>query len=60
MQRKRDGLVPIGETLSDLGGPLKKALQSSPRSGTTSPASIKWTNLSGPVKRTPISASWRG
>ena len=23
MQRKRDGLVPIGDALSDLGGPVK-------------------------------------
>ena len=29
MQRKRDGLVPIGDALSDLGGPVQ-ALRETP------------------------------
>ena len=32
MQRKRDGLVPIGEVISDLGGPVKAIRSTSPPS----------------------------
>ena len=31
MQRKRDGLVPIGEALSGLGGPVKAIREASPQ-----------------------------
>ena len=31
MQRQRGGLVPIGDALSGMGGPVKKALQPSPQ-----------------------------
>ena len=31
MQRKRDGLVPIGEALADLGGPVKAIRDASPQ-----------------------------
>ena len=31
MQRKRDGLVPIGDALSDLGGPVKAIREASPQ-----------------------------
>ena len=31
MQRKRDGLVPIGEAFGDLGGPVKEIRESSPQ-----------------------------
>ena len=31
MERKRDGLVPIGEALADLGGPVKAIREASPR-----------------------------
>ena len=31
MQRKRDGLVPIGDALSDLGGPIPAILEASPQ-----------------------------
>ena len=31
MQRKRDGLIPIGETLSGLGGPVKSIRESTPQ-----------------------------
>ena len=31
MQRKRDGLVPIGEAFGDLGGPVKAIRESSPQ-----------------------------
>ena len=61
MERKRDGLVPIGESFSGLDGPVKALRDASPaRHSTASPASIRWTSLSGPAKRTPIRASWRG
>ena len=31
MQRKRDGLIPIGETLSGLGGPVKSIREATPQ-----------------------------
>ena len=31
MQRKRDGLVPIGEAFGDLGGPVKAIRDASPQ-----------------------------
>ena len=31
MQRKRDGLIPIGETLSGLDGPVKAIYEASPQ-----------------------------
>ena len=31
MQSKQDGLVPIGEALADLGGPVKAIREASPR-----------------------------
>ena len=31
MQRKRDGLVPIGEAFGGLGGPVKAIRESSPQ-----------------------------
>ena len=31
MQRKRDGLVPIGDALADLGGPMKPLRDDSPQ-----------------------------
>ena len=31
MARKRDGLVPIGEAISDLGGPVKEIREASPQ-----------------------------
>ena len=31
MQRKRDDLIPVGEVLSDLGGPVKAIREASPR-----------------------------
>ena len=31
MQRQRDGLVPIGDALSDLGGPVQALRESSPQ-----------------------------
>ena len=31
MQRQRDGLVPIGEALADLGGPVKAIRVASPQ-----------------------------
>ena len=31
MQRKRDDLIPVGEILSDLGGPVKAIRAASPQ-----------------------------
>ena len=31
MQRKRDGLIPIGETFSGLGGPVKSIREATPQ-----------------------------
>ena len=31
MQSKRDGLVPIGEVVSDLGGPVQAIREASPQ-----------------------------
>ena len=31
MQRKRDGLIPVGEVLSDLDGPVKAIREASPQ-----------------------------
>ena len=31
MQRERDGLVPIGDALSGMGGPVKAILEASPQ-----------------------------
>ena len=41
MARKRDGLVPVEEAISDLDGPVKKLRDARPRRFTTSPASIR-------------------
>ena len=54
MQRQRGELVPIGEVVADLDGPVKAIREASPQ------ARHHFTSLSGPAKRTPISASWRG
>ena len=31
MQRKRDGLIPVGEALADLGGPVEAIRDASPQ-----------------------------
>ena len=41
MQRQRDGLVPIGEALADLGGPVKSIREDPPRHSGASPSPIK-------------------
>ena len=42
MQRKRDGLVPIGEAFSGLdAGPLQAIRDATPRRCTTSPKPIR-------------------
>ena len=42
MQSKRDGLIPIGEALTDLPSPVKALRDASrPRRGTTSPSPTK-------------------
>ena len=41
MQRQRGELVPIGDALADLGGPVKAIRDARPRRCTTSPASIR-------------------
>ena len=37
MQSKRDGLIPICDALSGLGGSIQAIRDASPRRGTTSP-----------------------
>ena len=41
MQRKRGELVPIGEALADLGGPVKAIREASPQRGEASPLPIR-------------------
>ena len=42
MQSKRDGLIPVAEVLSDLGGPVAAIRDTSPPGhSTTSPDSIR-------------------
>ena len=65
MQCKRDGLVPIGEVVVGLGGAVKAIRQISPQAlhhfiCFDQSASIRWTSLSGPAKRTPTRVSWLG
>ena len=41
MQSKRDGLIPVGEALADLGGPVEAIRDASPKRCTTSPKPIR-------------------
>ena len=42
MQRQRDGeLVPVGEVIADLPGPVQAIREASPQRYTTSPASTR-------------------
>ena len=41
MQRERGELVPIGDALSGLDGPVKAIREATPRRGTLSPWPIK-------------------
>ena len=41
MQRQRGELVPIGDALADLGGPMKPLRDDSPQRGGASPWPIK-------------------
>ena len=41
MQRKRGELVPIGEVIADLLGPVKAIREASPRHNATSPLPIR-------------------
>ena len=63
MQRQRGELVPIGEVVTDLPGPVQ-AIRKSPPPAARRPlhplADQVDQLVSGPAKRTPISASWRG
>ena len=56
MQRKRGKLVPIGEVIADLPGPVQ-ALKPSPRRGTTSPKPIRGLSRNG-VKNYSKRARW--
>ena len=40
MQRQRDGLVPIGEALADLPGPVQRSVKPRPRRGPTRRTSL--------------------
>ena len=41
MERKQDNLLPIGEALAGLDGPVKALAKPRPRRGTTSPKPIR-------------------
>ena len=61
MQRQRGELVPVGEVFSDLGGPVKAIREAgpSPQRGFTLADQVHQL-VTGPAKRTPREASWRG
>ena len=62
MQRQRGELVPIGEVVADLGGPVKAIREASPPGA--APLHPRFDqvepDLSGPAKRTPTWVSWPG
>ena len=61
MQRQRGELVPIGDALSDLGGPVAAIREATPQARHHFTLADQVHQLvSGPVKRTPIWVSWRG
>ena len=60
MQRKRDSLIPISEVMADLPGPVQALREVSPQALYHFTRFDQVNQLVGPVKRTPISASWRG
>ena len=60
MQRQRGELVPIGEALADLPGPVQALIPSRSTLHHFTQADQVNQLVSGPVKRTPIWVSWRG
>ena len=60
MQRKQGGLVPIGEALANLPGPVKAIRDASPQSRHHFTQADQVNQLVTPARRPPISASWRG
>ena len=60
MQRKQDGLVPIGEALSGLGGPVTALREATPqaRRGFTCFDQVR--QLVSAAKRSPREVSWDG
>ena len=61
MQSKRDGLIPIGDAFSGMGGPVKAIREATPQARHHFTLADQVHQLvSGPVKRTPIWVSWRG
>ena len=59
MQFKRDELVPIGEVVADLDGPVKAIRDASPQALHHFTRFDQVNQLSGPAKRTRTGASWR-
>ena len=59
-RRQRDELVPIGEALAGLSGPVKALTKSSPQARHHFTRFDQVNQLVTPAKRTPIWASWRG
>ena len=47
MERKRDGLLPIGEFFGGMKWPVQAVPNASPRRGTTSPGTVKLTGFLG-------------
>ena len=62
MQRQRGELVPIGDALSDLGGPVKAIREASPqaRHHFTQGDQVNQLNSRGQRSGPRISVSWRG
>ena len=61
MQSKRDGLIPIGETLADLRGPVKAIRDTSPQALHHFTQADQVNQLvSASEDGPPISVSWRG
>ena len=58
MQSKRDGLVPIGEVVSDLGGPVQAIRKTPPPAQRAFTRFDQVNQLVRPAKRTSILVSW--
>ena len=60
MQRQRGGLVPIGDTLSGMGGPVKAIREATPQALHHYTQADQVNQLVRASEATPISASWLG
>ena len=60
MARKRNGLVPVGETSGSLDGPVKAIHDTSPQARHHFTQADQVNQLVSASERIPIWASWRG